>query len=73
MGPLTELLAVLRVHTSTVDNAGALRNGGRDCLRKEGTDVGMRLLCLGGSGDLAGTNGPDRLVRNHDFATGARP
>lgn len=68
MHALTKLLAVASVDASTVDDSSRPCNFGRDLLAEEGANVCMSLLCLGRSCDLAGTNGPHRLIGNDNFA-----
>ena len=65
---LTKLLAVASVDRATVDDAGALRNGSRDGRRKVCTDICVSLLRLCRCRDLAGADGPDGLVCDHDLA-----
>lgn len=66
--PRTKLFAVRSGNRATVDDAGAVRDGRGHGLGEERTDVRVGLLRLGGRRDLAGTYGPDGLVRNHDLA-----
>ena len=67
VGTLRELLAVGGVHGTTVDDAGRVGDGGGHDLLEVGTDIDVRLLGLRGGGDLAGTDGPDGLVRDYDL------
>ena len=67
VGTLRELLAVGSVDGATVDDAGGFRDCGGHGLREERTDIDVRLLSLSGRGDLAGTDGPDGLVRDDDL------
>ena len=64
---LTELLAVLGVDGAAVDDADSRRDLRRDDLRDELARRIVHLLRLSGSGDLAGTNCPDGLVRDDDL------
>ena len=65
---LTKLSRVRSSNTAAVDDTGVLRNCRGDSLDKVGTNVGVRLLCLSGSGDLSGANGPNWLISNNNFA-----
>lgn len=66
--PRTKLFAVRSSNRASVDDAGAVRDCGGHGLGEERTDVRVGLLSLGGRRDLASTDGPDGLVRDHDLA-----
>lgn len=67
VGLLAQLLAVLLTDTTTVQDARLIRGLVVDALLEPLADGSVHLLRLLGRGDLAGTDGPDRLVGNDDF------
>ena len=62
-----QILAVLVGDRSTVDDASLLSNLGVDLLLQPLANSLVDLLCLGGGGNLSGSNSPDWLVGNDDL------
>lgn len=71
VGLLAELAAVLLVDAATVQDTGLLSNLVADLALEVTTDGGMGILSLLRSGNLAGTNGPDGLVRDDNVLPAA--
>jgi hypothetical protein len=67
IGLLGQLAAVLLADGATVDDADVLRGLGGDVVAEPLADGGVDLLGLLGGSDLAGADGPDRLVGNDDL------
>lgn len=65
---LAKLLAVLLADTATIQDAGLVGNGLAHVLGQPLADGGVDLLGLLSGGDLAGADGPDRLVGDDDLA-----
>ena len=64
---LSQLLAVLLGDTATVQDTGLLGSLGGNLLLEPLAEGGVDFLCLLGGCDLAGTDGPGRmLVADHD-------
>mmetsp|Transcript_11641 Transcript_11641/g.31335 ORF Transcript_11641/g.31335 Transcript_11641/m.31335 type:complete len:782 (-) Transcript_11641:241-2586(-) len=67
VGLADELLAVLRRHAAAVLDLDVVSDLGADGGLEVGADGGVRLLGLIRGGDLAGADGPDRLVGDDDL------
>jgi len=65
---LGKVLAVLAVDAASVQDPGLLGDLVADVGLEPLADGGVDLLCLLDSGHLAGADGPDGLVGNHDLA-----
>lgn len=65
----TKFLGIRRSDRAAVNDPRRLRNALRHPRLQESTDLGMGILRLCRSGNLARADRPHRLVRNHDVAT----
>ena len=63
----TELFAVRSGDRAAVDNASRLCYLLRHSIPKEGSDIGVRFLCLCRGGDLASADCPNGFIRDHYF------
>lgn len=63
-----ELISIFICDTATIENASLLGCISRNIRSKPGSQVIVCLLRLFRRGSHTGSNGPDRLVSNHNFA-----